>query len=80
MLFYLGYLTVKEQYGLYTKLIIPNKTMKDLYTAYFLKIVADELDMRLSINYAEIGTQMLLEGKIDKALDVVQQYLNNLNT
>ena len=79
MLFYLGYLTVKEQYGLYTKLIIPNKTMKDLYTAYFLKIVADELDMRLSINYAEIGTQMLLEGKIDKALDVVQQYLNNLS-
>ncbi|MBR3003034.1 MAG: AAA family ATPase [Clostridia bacterium] len=79
MLFYLGYLTIKEESGLYAKLVIPNKTMKELYSAYFLKIVADELDMQISINYADIGTQMILEGKIDKAIEILRKYLNNLS-
>ena len=79
MLFYLGYLTIKETEGEYPKIGIPNKTMKELYSEYFLKVIADELEMKIEINYAEIGNEMLLQGKIDKSLEILHKYLNNLS-
>ena len=42
MLYYLGYLTIEDEVAGYTRLNIPNKVMKEIYTEYFLKILEEE--------------------------------------
>ena len=80
MLFYLGYLTiVGEELGM-PKLQIPNKIMKELYSEYFLENMEQEMDFRVSsTHYTEMLKEIALEGKIDKTIDILKQYLNNLS-
>ena len=78
ILFYLGYLTIsKEEYG-YEELKIPNKIMKELYSSYFLEELNKESDIQLT-NYSDIVKEIASEGKIDKLVDMVHLYLNNLS-
>lgn len=79
MLFYLGYLTITEEEAGYAKLCIPNKVMEELYSKYFLKVIEEDMNFEVSINYAEIGREIALEGKIDKIVEIVRKYLNNLS-
>ena len=80
MLFYLGYLTISgEEFGT-TKLKIPNKVMKELYSAYFLESVEKENNFRVSsLEYSEITRELATEGKIDKMIDILKIYLSNLS-
>ncbi len=79
MLFYLGYLTiVGEQVG-YPRLNIPNRVMKEIYSDYFLKILKDEIVVDINENYSEMATEIALEGKIDKIVSTLQDYLENLS-
>ena len=79
MLYYLGYLTIKEEEVGYPKLNIPNKVMKEIYSEYFLKVLKDEISVAISESYSEIDKEIALEGKIDKIIDVLREYLNNLS-
>ena len=79
MLFYLGYLTIIDGEMDFTRLGIPNKVMKELYSQYFLKIITEEANFEESINFVEIGMQTALEGKIDKIVEVIKKYMNNLS-
>lgn len=79
MLFYLGYLTIKEEELGFPKLIIPNKVMKEIYSEFFLKVIGEGTDIDINDNYAEIVREIALEGKIDKILEIEHKYLNNLS-
>ena len=79
MLFYLGYLTITgEEFG-YPKLNIPNVVMKEIYTDYFLKILKEEIKVNINENYSEMTREIALEGKIDKIVELVEKYLQNLS-
>ena len=80
MLYYLGYLTIEGEVVGYPKLNIPNKLMKEIYSEYFLKVLNEEENLNIDSNYyTEIGVEVALEGKIDKAVELLQKYLRNLS-
>ena len=79
MLYYLGYLTIEDEVAGYSKLNIPNKVMKKIYSQYFLKILGEEINVDIEENYAEITKEIALEGKIDKIVELLQKYLKNLS-
>ncbi len=80
MLYYLGYLTIEDEIVGYPKLNIPNKVMKEIYSDYFLKILDEEENLNIdSSYYSQIGIEIALEGKIDKATSLLQKYLSNLS-
>ena len=80
MLYYLGYLTIEDEEVGYPKLNIPNKVMKEIYSDYFLQILNEEENLEIdSSYYTEIGIEIALEGKIDKAVELLQKYLSNLS-
>ena len=80
MLYYLGYLTIEDVIGDYPKLVIPNKTIKEIYGEYFLKILNEEENFSIdSSEYAKISLEMAIEGKIEKGINLLQKYLRNLS-
>ena len=79
MLFYLGYLTIADDIAGYPNLKIPNKVMKEIYSSYFLQILKQENNMDIGENYSEIATQIALEGKIDKIIELMHKYIENLS-
>ena len=79
MLYYLGYLTIEGDEVGYPKLSIPNNVMKEIYSDYFLKILREEINIDINDNYTEIAREIALEGKIDKIIEMLEKYLNNLS-
>ena len=79
ILYYLGYLTIKEANLGEIELGIPNKVMKNLYAEYFMKITSKEAQLEKENNYTEINREMALEGKVDKAVELLRKYLINLS-
>ena len=80
MLFYLGYLTISgESLGM-PELKIPNKVMKEIYASYFMQLMDKEADFKIddSLNQ-EILREIALKGKIDKIVEILKIYLNNLS-
>ena len=79
MLFYLGYLTIEGEEVGYPKLNIPNNVMKEIYSEYFLKILREQINIDINDNYTEIAREIALEGKIDKIVEMLGKYLENLS-
>ena len=79
MLFYLGYLTIDGEEVGYPILKIPNNVMKEIYSDYFLRILRDETKVDIGENYTEIAREIAIEGKIDKAIELLGKYLKNLS-
>ena len=80
MLFYLGYLTIASEVFEKPELKIPNKVMKELYSEYFLNVLSNETDLIIQENdYNEMLREIALEGKIDKIVSVLQDYLESLS-
>lgn len=80
MLYYLGYLTISgEELGM-PELTIPNKVMKEIYADYFMQIMNKEAEFKID-NTAnqQILREIALEGKIDKIVETLKIYLNNLS-
>ena len=79
MLYYLGYLTISgEKLGL-PELTIPNKVMKEIYAEYFMQIMNKEAEFRIDNTASQqILEEIALEGKIDKMVEMLRIYLNNL--
>ena len=79
MLYYLGYLTIVGEDIGDPVLKVPNQVIKDIYAEYFLKVLREEADFVIDVNYNEIAREILKEGKVDKLLNLLQEYLSNLS-
>ena len=80
LLFYLGYLTIKEIGFSKYKFQIPNDVIKEIYSNYFLEYISRKANIVIdSIDTEKINKELLLEGKIDKLLDVLKEFLTNLS-
>ena len=80
MLYYLGYLTISGDLVGIPKLTIPNKVMKEIYASYFMQLMDKEAEFRIDNNTnQEILIQLAMEGRIDKIVEVLKIYLNNLS-
>ena len=80
MLYYLGYLTISgESLGM-PELRIPNKVMKEIYADYFMQLMDKEAEFRIDSSIIQqILREIALEGKIDKMVEILKIYLNNLS-
>ncbi len=79
MLYYLGYLTIAgEEFG-YPKLKIPNIVMKEIYSDYFIKTIKKVINVNINENYVQITKEIAQDGKIDKILELLKTYINNLS-
>ena len=80
MLYYLGYLTISgEELGM-PELTIPNKVMKEIYADYFMQIMNQEADFEIDSTVSqEILREIAISGKIDKMVETLKIYLNNLS-
>ena len=80
MLYYLGYLTISGNLAGIPELKIPNKVMKEIYASYFLQLMNEKAEFRIdSSTSQEILIQLAMEGRIDKIVEVLRIYLNNLS-
>ena len=80
MLFYLGYLTIVGEEFETPELKVPNRVMKEIYSDYFIRILNKNANMQMTSSiYTEITREIALEGKIDKIVNLVQTYLQNLS-
>ena len=79
MLYYLGYLTIYRNLAGIPELTIPNKVMKEIYASYFMQLIDQKAEFRIdSSTNQEILIQLAMEGRIDKIVEVLRIYLNNL--
>lgn len=79
MLYYLGYLTIAgEEFG-YPKLKIPNIVMKEIYSDYFIKTIKKVINVNINENYVQITKEIAQDGRIDKILELLKTYINNLS-
>ena len=79
MLYYLGYLTIiGEEFG-YPKLGIPNIVMKEIYSDYFIKAIKKVIKVNINEDYVQITKEIAQDGKIDKILELLKTYINNLS-
>ena len=79
MLFYLGYLTIAGKVVISPKLKVPNTVMKEIYSDYFIKFVKKEIHMDIEEDYTEIANDIALAGNIEKIIQLLNIYLNNLS-
>ena len=80
MLYYLGYLTISGELVGIPELTIPNKVMKEIYADYFMQMMDKEAEFRIDNNAnQEILIQLAQEGRIDKIVEILKIYLNNLS-
>ena len=62
------------------ELTIPNKVMKEIYASYFMQLMDKEADFKVDGSTSQqILREIALEGKIDKMIEVLRIYLNNLS-
>ena len=79
LLFYLGYLTIKEiDFGV-LEFGSPNEVIRKIYSDYFLEYIKRRSELTNEINQKEILKEILLEGKIEKLLEVLKEFLTNLS-
>ena len=79
MLYYLGYLTIVGEDIGDPILKIPNQVIKEIYAEYFLKVLREDIDLDIDVNYNEISREILKEGKIDKLIELSGEYLSGLS-
>ena len=79
LLFYLGYLTIKENEFGVLKFIIPNEAIRTIYSNYFLEYIKRKAGINAEIKNGEMIKEILLEGKIDKAIETLGTFLTNLS-
>lgn len=79
LLFYLGYLTIKEKEFGVLKFTTPNEVIRTIYSNYFLEYIKRKAGINEEIKNGEMIKEILLEGKIDKAMETLGLFLTNLS-
>ena len=79
LLYYLGYLTIKEnEFGI-LKFGSPNDVIRKIYSEYFLEYIKRKAGISEELKTGDMTKEILLEGKIDKAIEILGQYLKGLS-
>ena len=80
LLYYLGYLTIVDKGYSKCKFRIPNDVIRKIYSEYFLTYISKKAQIRTDdIDTEEINREILEEGKIDKGVEILGQYLKGLS-
>ena len=79
LLYYLGYLTIKENELGILKLSSPNDVIKKVYSEYFLEYIKRKAGIEEELKIGDITREILLEGRIDKVIETLGQYLTSLS-
>ena len=79
LLFYLGYLTIKEKDFDVIEFGVPNDVIRKIYSDYFLEYIKRRSGITNEISQKEILKEIFLEGKINKLLEILQEFLTNLS-
>ena len=77
LLYYFGYLTIKESsYGSNLKFTIPNYTMTELYTNYFLSILQSHNKVNINGNITDYFLEEIVkDGKIERISKYIEEIL-----
>ena len=68
LLYYLGYLTIREnEFGI-LKFGSPNDVIRKIYSEYFLEYIKRKAGIKEELKIGDMTKEILLEGKIDKAI------------
>ena len=79
LLYYLGYLTIREnEFGI-LKFGSPNDVIRKIYSEYFLEYIKRKAGIKEELKIGDMTKEILLEGKIDKAIEILEQYLKGLS-
>ncbi len=80
LLYYLGYLTIKEKGFSKCKFQIPNDVIREIYSNYFLEYISRKANIVTdSIDTEEVNADLLLNGNITKLLNILKTFLKNLS-
>ena len=80
LLFYLGYLTIVKKGFSKCSFKIPNDVIRKIYSEYFLKYVSKQANIVTdTIDTEKISEEILMCGKIDKAMETLGIFLKNLS-
>ena len=80
LLYYLGYLTIVDKGYSKCKFKIPNDVIRKIYSEYFLIYISKKANISAdSIDVENINREILEEGNIDKAIEILSQYLKSLS-
>lgn len=79
LLYYLGYLTIKNNELGIPEFGSPNEVIRQIYTEYFLVYLKELAGIEEEIKTGELTREILLNGKLDKTLALLEQYLTNLS-
>ena len=79
LLFYLGYLTIKEnEFGI-LKFVTPNEVIRKIYSEYFLEYIKRKAGIEHKLENGDMLKEILIYGKIDKAMEILGTFLKNLS-
>ena len=79
LLFYLGYLTIKNKELGILQLGSPNDVIRKVYSEYFLAYIKRRAGIIEELKVGELTRQILLEGKIDELMTTLKRYLTALS-
>ena len=78
LLYYLGYLTIKEkQFGI-LKFGSPNDVIKNIYSEYLLEYIRRRAGINEELKVGEMTKELLIDGKIEKAMEILGKYLRRI--
>ena len=78
LLYYLGYLTIKSNDLGIIEFGSPNEVIRKIYTEYFYEYLKEITGIE-ELKVGEMTRHILLEGKIDKVIEILGKYLSNLS-
>ena len=79
LLYYLGYLTIVDRGYSKNKFKIPNDVIRKIYSEYFLTYISKKAEIQTDdIDTEEINREILEEGKIEKAMEILGKYLKRI--
>ncbi len=79
LLYYLGYLTIVDKGYSKCKFKIPNDVIRKIYSEYFLTYISKKAEIQTDdIDTEEINREILEEGKIEKAIEILGKYLKRI--
>ena len=80
LLYYLGYLTIREKGYSRCKFAAPNDVIRELYTEYYLAYINEKIDKEEnSVDTEQMNFEILESGKIDTIIQTLGEYLTNLS-
>ena len=80
LLFYLGYITIVKKGFSKCSFKIPNDVIRKIYSEYFLRYISKKANiLEDTIETEKINEEILIYGKIDKAMETLGTFLKNLS-